>query len=139
MSHTKDIRLKYLAYKRVVLRLTGLSADAYHNLQFDLAKQYLEFMLGDDPLGINYVYSDKQFWNWFLNKWNQSDVKEVVPALYKIDVADRAERYKLMHFNLLIVQEQKPILPQHVLNEMYLKSQGLRSDLVQLKQKEVCK
>lgn len=140
MSHIKQIQARNKAYKRIVLRLTGLTEDQYHDLQLDLARRYLEYMLGDDPMGIDYVYHSSQFWSWYLNRWNQADYREIVPALYSLEKEIRAERYQLMHFTLQLVSVRKPTIPQHVMNDLYLRRQGLNPDMVQLKpQAQPCK
>jgi hypothetical protein len=132
MSHISEIRAKDNAYKRVVFRLTGLSADEYNNLQLDIAKIYLDDMLGDDPMGTDYVYTSKIFWSWFINKWNALDASVIVPALYKTDASFRREKYRLMHINALIVQMNKPTLPCYLKAEASLRIMGLHPKMVEL-------
>ncbi|HUM50453.1 MAG TPA: hypothetical protein PK431_01510 [Chitinophagales bacterium] len=113
---------------RIVLRLTGLTHEAYVEMQLQIGRDYLENMLGDDPLGIEYVYKGKMFWKWFINSWQKRDADEFVNALYKVDAEFRCEKYRLMHFNWCVVRHQKPHMPQSVLDEMYLKQMDIKDN-----------
>ena len=129
MSHVKDIQARNKAYLRIVFRLTGLSMEQYVEMQLDIAKQYLTDMLGDDPLGIEYVYQDELFWKWFRSGWQQRDATGFVTALYSVDADFRKEKYRLMHFNWCVVRHQRPQIPQQVLNTLYFKSMGIKDNI----------
>ena len=135
MSHVKEIQARNKAYTRIVLRLTGLSIDELVEIQMDIALQYLDNMLGDDPIGIEYVYQDEMFWKWFINGWHKRDADEFVKTLYGVDANFRREKYRLMHFNWCVVRHQRPQMPQQLLNDMYLKTMGITAkvELVKIK------
>jgi hypothetical protein len=114
---------------RIVLRLTGLTQEQYVEIQLQIGRDYLENMLGDDPLGIEYVYSSRLFWKWFINSWQKRDSDGLVKILYRVSAEFRCEKYMRMHFNWCIVRHQLPRLPKHVLDEMYLKAMNIHTKL----------
>ncbi len=125
MTHVQEIQARNKAYVRNVLRLTKLSHEQYVEMQLEIGRDYLENMLGDDPIGIEYVYKSEMFWKWFINSWQKRDADEFVKVLYGVDAEFRCEKYLLMHFNWCVVRHQRPQMPQQVLNDMYLKSMNI--------------
>lgn len=126
MTHVQEIQARNKAFVRIVLRLTGMTHEQYMEMQLQIGRDYLENMLGDDPMGIEYVYTSEMFWKWFLNSWQKRDADEFVNVLYRVDANFRLEKYKLMHFNWCVVRHQRPILPQQVLNDMYIKAMNIK-------------
>lgn len=124
MSHVKSIQDRNKANVRNVLRLTGMSIEDYVNYQMEVAHQYLENMLGDDPMGIDYVYKSGLFWKWFISQWQKRDADGFVKSLYLVDRDQRLQKYKLMHLNWCVLRHQRPQMPQQVLNDMYFKRIG---------------
>lgn len=114
MSHKREIQAIDSQNRRIVLRLTGLTEEQYVNLQLDTAREYLLEMLGEDPMGIEHILAGRIFWTWFINRWNRQDAAMVIPALYHEEPRNRAERYRIMHYNALVVTYYKPQLPERV-------------------------
>lgn len=72
MSHLTKLKAQRAENKKQLFQILDLNDLQYGNMQFDLAYQYLEEVVGITDW-VGELTSSKMFWKWWVNQWEIRD------------------------------------------------------------------
>lgn len=79
-AYTKHIKQQNPPVKEQVMALLNWTDQDYHDFQYRMGTNYLQYYIPRDPQGIDMLIESRIFWNWWRNHWMFRDAAFVQDA-----------------------------------------------------------